>query len=215
MVEELFDKINLEGVKGILIDLDNTLYPYDINHERAMDKCIEECQQSLGISKDQFKDIFKLSRDAVHHSLNRQAASHSRLLYFQKFSEIYFGFTKPDFALDMEELYWSEFMSGMSFMPGVERFLKKVKEAGIKSCVVTDLTTQIQLRKWQKLDLGKYIDFMVTSEEAGIEKPDRIIFDMALAKLGLDARQTIMIGDNKEKDIKGAELMGIKSYLIG
>jgi putative hydrolase of the HAD superfamily len=55
---------------------------------------------------------------------------------------------------------------------------------------------------------------MLSSEEAGIEKPSPVIFGKALSKLNLKAEEVIMIGDNEEKDILGAEAMGIKSYLI-
>lgn len=214
MVKEIFENINLSGIKGILFDLDNTLYAYQPNHLRSMEKCAERCLRSYNITQAEFERCFKSAREKIHMELYGQAASHSRLLYFQRFSEIYFGFTNPVFALEMEELYWSEFLSGIMFNPGVEDFLKKAKKSGIKSCIITDLTTQIQFRKWQKLDLGRYIDFMVSSEEAGIEKPDNRIFEMALAKLGMKPEEVIAIGDSEEKDIKGAETMNIKAYLI-
>ncbi len=214
MVKQIFENIELKDLKGILIDLDDTLYPYPPNHHRSMDVCIKKCERDYNITREQFDTCFKSVREKIHIELFGQAASHSRLLYFQRFSEKYFGHTLPAFALEMEELYWSEFLSGMEFYPGAEDFLKRVKMAGIKSCIVTDLTAQIQFRKWQKLDLGRYIDFMVNSEEAGIEKPDACIFELALSKLGLKTGEVAMVGDNEEKDIKGAEAMGIKAYLI-
>ncbi len=214
MVKSVFEEIDLENIKGVLIDLDDTLYPYQLNHERSMLACINQCKSAYNISEQQFNDYFKPSRETVHHQLYGQAASHSRLLYFQKFGEKFFGYTNPAFSLDMEELYWSEFLSGMAFFPEAELFLKTLKEMNIKTCIVTDLTAQIQLRKWNKLKLGRYVDFMVSSEEAGIEKPDALIFEMALSKLGLEASQVIMIGDNETKDIAGSKALGIRSYLV-
>jgi HAD superfamily hydrolase (TIGR01549 family) len=214
MVKAIFEEIDLSGVKGVLMDLDDTLYPYTPNHLRSLNKCLWKCQEVYSITNKKFDEYFKSSRKEIHHELHGQAASHSRLLYFQRFSEMLFGFTNPGFALEMEELYWSEFLSGMSFYPEAEEFLKKLKPNGIKSCVVTDLTAQIQCKKWQQLDLGRYCDFMLSSEEAGIEKPSPVIFGKALSKLNLKAEEVIMIGDNEEKDILGAEAMGIKSYLI-
>lgn len=214
MVINAFENINLEGFKGVLIDLDNTLYSYTSNNARSMEKCILKCEQQYGISREQFDKCFHAGREQVHKELHGQAASHSRLLYFQKFSEMHFGKTNPAFALDMENQYWSDFLSGMAFFPGAEDFLKKIKILGLKSCIITDLTAQIQCQKWEKLGLGRYIDYMVSSEEAGIEKPDALIFEMALSKLGLRHEEVVMIGDNEEKDIRGAEAIGIRSYLI-
>jgi HAD superfamily hydrolase (TIGR01549 family) len=214
MVEEILGSIDLRGVKGVLIDLDNTLYPYETNHKRSMEKCVNRCEQHYGISRDNFMTLFRSSREDVHKQLFGQAASHSRLLYFQKFAESNYQYTDPLFALEMEELYWSEFLAGITFYQGVETFLQRIKTAGISSCIVTDLTSQIQFRKWQQLNLGRYIQYMVSSEEAGIEKPDPAIFNLALKKLSLNASEVIMIGDHPEKDIKGAESIGIKSYLV-
>ena len=68
-----------------------------------------------------------------------------------------------------------------------------------------------QVEKLKKLNLSKYIDFLVTSEEAGAEKPDKKIFNLALQKMKLSKSKVIMIGDNIKKDIKGAESIGIKA----
>jgi HAD superfamily hydrolase (TIGR01509 family) len=214
MVAHAFENIDLQGVKGVLIDLDNTLYSYTLNNERSIEKCALRSEHHYGISRQDFDLCFSRGREMVHRELHGQAASHSRLLYFQKFSEIHFGYSHPAFALDMEHLYWSDFVSGMTFYPGAEDFLKKIKMLGLKSCLVTDLTAQIQCQKWEKLGLGRYIDFMLSSEEAGIEKPDAHIFEKALFKLGLRHDEVVMIGDNEEKDILGAEAIGIKAYLI-
>ena len=40
------------------------------------------------------------------------------------------------------------------------------------------------------------------------------MFQNALEKLRLSSDQVIMIGDNVNKDISGAEEMGITSYLV-
>jgi putative hydrolase of the HAD superfamily len=136
------------------------------------------------------------------------------LLYAQKASENLFGKSNPQFALDIEETYWSVFLDTMVFNPGVEVFLQEAKDKGIKMCIVTDLTAQIQIRKWIKLDLGRFIDFLVSSEEAGIEKPGSYMFELAMEKLGVKPEECIMIGDSEEKDIKGAEVLGIKAYKV-
>jgi putative hydrolase of the HAD superfamily len=170
--------------------------------------------EKYGIKKEDFENAWKTGRNQVHKDLHCQGASHSRLLYVQKLYETHYNKTNPVFSLEMEETYWGTFLNTMEFKPGVEDFLQEAKDKGIKMCIVTDLTAQIQMRKWLKLDLGRYVDFLVSSEEAGIEKPGSYIFELALEKLGMKAEECIMIGDSDEKDIKGAEALGIKAYLV-
>lgn len=206
--------ISLYNIKAILLDLDDTLYAYKPCHYAGYEACKILASEKYRISNSDFESIWKIGRNKVHQDLHGQGASHSRLLYAQKASEVLFGKSNPQFALDMEETYWSVFLKKMVFNPGVEAFLREAKDKGIKMCIVTDLTAQIQMKKWLKLDLGRYIDFLVSSEEAGIEKPGKYIFELALEKLGVKAGDCIMIGDSEEKDVKGAEAMGIKGYLV-
>ncbi|MDP2175499.1 MAG: HAD family hydrolase [Bacteroidota bacterium] len=206
--------IPLSNIKAILLDLDDTLYAYKSCHQAAYEACMILASEKYNLFNSDFEAAWKAGRDKVHQDLHGQGASHSRLLYAQKVSEILFDKTNPQFALEIEETYWRTFLNNMKFKPEVEAFLIDAKSKGIKMCIVTDLTAQIQMRKWLKLDLGRYIDFLVSSEEAGIEKPGAYMFELAMKKLGVKAEECIMIGDSEEKDIKGAEALGIKAYLV-
>jgi putative hydrolase of the HAD superfamily len=206
--------IPLYNIKAILLDLDDTLYAYKPCHQAGYEACKVLASEKYSISNADFDTAWKIGRDKVHYDLHGQGASHSRLLYAQKASENLFGKSNPQFALDIEDTYWRVFLDTMAFNPGVEAFLQEAKDKGIKMCIVTDLTAQIQMRKWIKLDLGRFIDFLVSSEEAGIEKPGSYMFELAMEKLGVKAEECIMIGDSEEKDIKGAEALGIKAYKV-
>lgn len=206
--------ISLTHIKAILLDLDDTLYAYKPCHQAGYEACMILASDKYRISNSDFEAAWKTGRDIIHKDLHGQGASHSRLLYAQKASEILFGKTNPQFALEIEKTYWNTFLNNMEFNPGVEAFLIDAKSKGIKICIVTDLTAQIQMQKWIKLDLGRYIDFLVSSEEAGIEKPGKYMFELAMKKLGVKAEECIMIGDSEEKDIKGAEALGIKAYKV-
>ncbi len=80
--------------------------------------------------------------------------------------------------------------------------------------IVSDLTTHIQLRKIHKLGLSQYVDVLVTSEEAGSEKPHAIMFLLALNKLDVSPHEAIFVGDNPINDIEGANAVRMDSVLI-
>jgi putative hydrolase of the HAD superfamily len=206
--------IPLSNIKALLLDLDDTLYAYHPCHQAGYEACKALALDKYGIEVSDFENAWKIGRNSVHKDLHGQGASHSRLLYVQKLYENLHNQTNPSFSLEMEEIYWGTFLETMVFKPGVEAFLQEAKDKEIKMCIVTDLTAQIQMRKWMKLDLGRYIDFLVTSEEAGIEKPGAYMFELAMEKMGVKAEKCAMIGDSEEKDIKGAESIGIKAYKV-
>ena len=214
MVVTDWNDIDLNNIKGILLDLDNTLYTYDRPHQIAYEFCRTKALEDFKIEYSAFDSAWKVARNKVHNDLHGQGASHSRLLYFQKQYEFLFDVTNADYALQMESHYWSVFLDHIEWRTGAKNFLEKAKYLGLKICIVTDLTTSIQLKKWNKMGLYQFVQFMVSSEESGIEKPGKYIFELAMEKLKLIPENVIMIGDNEMKDILGAEALGIKSFLI-
>ena len=193
--------------KGILLDIDNTLYNYDITHKIAKNKVLEFCINELKLEKDVIENAYDVGRKKVHIELSETAASHNRLLYFQKMCEI-LNINSLDYAFKIYNIYWDTFLENMIPFDGIYVFLEKYKN---NICLVTDLTAHIQYRKIEKLKLNQFIDKVVTSEEAGREKPHPYMFMLALEKLNLGKDEVCMIGDSFKKDIFGASNLCIDS----
>ncbi|MFC2058875.1 HAD family hydrolase [Chloroflexota bacterium] len=64
------------------------------------------------------------------------------------------------------------------------------------------------------LGLDRYLDFVLTSLEAGSEKPHPPIFLAALKRAGVTASEAIHVGDLYYSDVVGAKSVGIKPLLI-
>lgn len=201
--------------KGVLLDIDNTLYKYDPCHEFAIKKCYEHFTEKVAkLSFEEFSSLYNSSKKRVHTDLHGQGSSHSRVLYFQKALEI--TLSKTDFQLTQyfDKLYWNSFFSQMKISESAAFFLKRCHENNVKICAVTDLIAAVQIQKIIYLNISSFFSFLVTSEEAGVEKPDPYIFKLAMEKLKLPAEDVIVIGDSMEKDIKGADNLNIKSHVI-
>ena len=67
------------------------------------------------------------------------------------------------------------------------------------------MTAHIQFRKLEKLSLLSFVDFVVTSEEAGCEKPEKSFYELCIEKAGCLPEECLMIGDSLEKDVLGAK----------
>ena len=55
---------------------------------------------------------------------------------------------------------------------------------------------------------------VITSEEAGVKKPDAEIFHYALRKTGALAQDSLMIGDDLEIDMAGARQLGMDQLYV-
>ncbi|HNK58817.1 MAG TPA: HAD-IA family hydrolase, partial [Leptospiraceae bacterium] len=137
-----------------------------------------------------------------------------RLLYAKEFCEA-FGLNPVQYAIPLENSYWKNYFPNMVLGEGVIEFLQELKRREKKIGLITDLTTEIQLKKLAFLKIDSYFDAIITSEEAGAEKPSSRIFELAIKKLNAQKLSSIMIGDNYEKDVLGARDFGISSYYFG
>ncbi|MEN9552349.1 MAG: hypothetical protein RI935_726 [Candidatus Parcubacteria bacterium] len=209
-----FEDIELKNIKGILIDFDNTLYEYALCHNQALDAVYRKVNKLKPLSFEEFLKHYSHAQKKVKENLGGTAASHSRILYFQNILEVIFGRTMIQEALTLEDLYWDVFSEVIIYHKEVIDFLKKAKNYTIKICLVTDLTATVQFRKMVASGSFSLFDYVVTSEEVGKEKPAKDVFCTALKKLELHADEVIMIGDDRNKDIQGAEACNIKAYQI-
>lgn len=188
----------------VLLDLDNTLYAYDPAHQAGMNGVRDHAYSQLRINGADFDSCFEDARTEIKQRLKTSAASHNRLLYFQRTLEKAGLATQPLAALQLEQVYWSAFLAAAALFDEVPEFLDDLRIAGVPVVIVTDLTAQIQLRKVLYFGLHRFLDWVVTSEEAGADKPAPAIFHLALAKIGGVEGAVWMIGDDSAKDIKGA-----------
>ena len=68
--------------------------------------------------------------------------------------------------------------------------------------------TELQTRKMQSAGIDGYFEGVVQSEDVGVNKPDRRLFDHALQVAGVPASEALMIGDDFAVDIVGARSAG-------
>lgn len=91
--------------------------------------------------------------------------------------------------------------------------LKALKTRGLTLGLVTNASRRMLLT-YDELGLEPYLDLVANSEEAGAEKPRPPIFLLALEKAGVTASESVLVGDQYELDILGAQGVGIAAVLI-
>lgn len=187
--------------KAVLLDLDNTLYSYDpAHHEGLRGAYLYYRRRIEKISWPVFRNAVHRARLVIHNRLKTQGASHARLLYFKTLLEMRQGRTDFVHTRALEQAYWQAYLKKMRVNSWVRSFLKFCRRHRKRVVIVTNQTAEIQLRKIRKLRIASWIDFLVTSEEAGIEKPHPKIFRLALQKAGCRASEAIVIGDDPRHD---------------
>ena len=199
-------------IKAVIFDIDGTLYSYVENDKIAVKKLCEYAEKVLNVEEKEFRKIYQEARRIVKEErLTDGGARHSRVLFFQTALEL-LGENPFCHVLEMYDIYWNNFLANMKPFEGAAEFIEKLHRAGKKIALCTDMTAHIQYRKIKQLGLNKFIDFMVTSEETGLEKPAKIMFELALKKMNVSAAETAYFGDSPERDIEGAANVDIKPF---
>lgn len=198
----------MERIKTVIFDLDNTLYNYTKADLAAKQALYAYCESRFGLSEEEAESLQKEMFQRQQKEMHGQAASHSRLIRHQMMLE---KLEKPLFphALAMCSAYWDTFFDAMEIEPGVTELLRALKLYGIRIGCGTNMTTWVQYEKIRRLKFGPYIDFMVTSEEAGQEKPGMGFYACLLQRTGCPPEECIFIGDNYEFDFKASENAGM------
>lgn len=91
--------------------------------------------------------------------------------------------------------------------------LKALKKREIRIAVVSNLRNDMGAL-FGRLGISSYLDYTITSEEAGSEKPHPAIFHLALNRAGVEASEAVHVGDQYNSDVVGAQRVGIQPVLI-
>lgn len=88
--------------------------------------------------------------------------------------------------------------------------LLNVLKGKVKLGIITNGFIELQQVRLERTGLRSYFDVLVISEQVGLAKPHRGIFEHALSLMGHPAReQVLMVGDNPDSDILGGLNAGL------
>lgn len=193
-------------IKGIIFDLDNTIYNYTDAHNNALNILLNHISLNYNINIEQL-DYNKYNKIIKNNLGDNTASSHNKILTIKLLCE---DLLIPcNDLIKLYEIYNTTFLDNMKCYDNVIDFLKLCKKNNIKICILTDYSTEFTYRKIEKLSIFEYINYIITSEEVGYDKPNKLMFYTALDKLKLNKNEVLMIGDNYEKDIIGANNIDI------
>ncbi len=96
-------------------------------------------------------------------------------------------------------------------LPCIERIHRRKLKMGIVSNIQSEERLRTELKTIGLLD---FFPSLVASGTVGMEKPQREIFDLGARKIGLEPREILFVGDDLERDYKGALGAGMNPVLV-
>lgn len=195
-------------------DLDDCLFDSTGLSERARIKGID-AMIKLGLKLDR-KNAINLLNEIVNEYGSNSSKHYD--YFIRRLNTI------EDFSISFNEqykyiaaavmAYHQEKIDSIKLYDDVKPTLKKIKDMGIKSAIISDGIPIKQYEKILRLKIDKFVDLIVITDEIGIRKPNPKLFEYFLEKFGVKGNETIYVGDNIEKDIIPANLNNIYTIYI-
>lgn len=205
------ESLTRPAIQVVVFDLDHTLYDYPSSHQAGLDALEPVLGPRLGWSRSQIEEAYNHARSSLFEDLGPIASAHSRSLYLKRVVEAAQGYSLGSLILDAEDAYWQGYFEKVTPLPGAQEVLETLRRRGFRLGMLTNLTNRLQLEKLRALGFEDHFERIVTSEEAGIDKPHPGAFDFLRRAFELPPESFLMVGDDFENDIQGASRAGMAS----
>jgi len=194
-------------MQAILFDLDGTLCELKGDFKKIF---MAGCAQIFDDHPEvMYETVYPFWRKAI----KQEGPSNAIDLLEKAFHEA--GVEDEYDYVTVAQLLIEKYAAHVKLNKGAEKVLQDFAST-YKLGLITNGPFDMQQAVIERLGIKKYFDVLIISGdfEVGIRKPDKKIFQIALDRLGVDSSDATMIGDSYEKDLVGAEDLGINTILV-
>ncbi len=194
--------------RNIFIDLDDTIWDFTANSHVSL----EIMYRDLDIARiypdyDAFSSAY-YAKNSELWALYHHGKIEKDFLIIERYAHLLrtIGYIDIDnrLAQRMNEYYLDTLALQTQLVPYAIELLDYLTQRGYNLYILSNGFIEVQHKKLQSAGIEDYFERMVLSDEIGINKPDRRLFDYALEVTHSQAADTLMIGDNYDADILGA-----------
>lgn len=197
-------------IRTVFVDLDDTLWATQENHRDCLQTFYHE--ENWGRAYPSFEAFMQayLPINQRQWDLYRDGKIDKYRLTIDRFAPVLapVGYASDEEVLRFSNAFLARAAQHTKVEPGAHQLLAYLQEL-YKVVVVSNGFGQVQRAKMQAAGLLCYVDHIILSEEVGVNKPNKAIFNYALSRTKARRSETIMLGDAWDTDIVGATGAGM------
>jgi putative hydrolase of the HAD superfamily len=200
--------MKFKGITDIFFDLDHTLWDFEKNSALTFRKIFEA--NSVAANVDDFLEHYvpinlKYWRLYREDKIAKEDLRHARLNETFKAINVK---VKDDLVYKLADDYITHLSSFNNLFENTFEILDYLSK-NYRLHIITNGFDEVQHKKMTNSNIVHYFETVTNSENAGVKKPNPIIFNYALNLANTRANTSVMIGDSYEADIIGAINIGM------
>ncbi|MBN1651670.1 MAG: YjjG family noncanonical pyrimidine nucleotidase [Bacteroidales bacterium] len=202
--------------KHLFIDLDRTLWDFDSNALITLGELFDTYQlKEKGIASfDCFLTYYKAYNQTLWDEYKNGKITKAYLSVERFYGSLKnFGIDNYEMAKQMAAAYIRISPTKTKLFPQALEVVESLSKK-YHLHIITNGFSEVQFVKVKNSGLAPFFDTIITSEMAGVQKPNAKIFQYSLEKTGAKPIESIMIGDDLEADILGAKNVGIDQIYV-
>ena len=190
-------------IKAVIFDLDNTLLDFMKMKDYAVKAAIAGMiEAGLDIDPDEsYKTIIGIYEKEGWE--NQQV--------FNDFLNKTIGEVNNKYLAAGIVAYRRAREANLLLYPNVNHTLVELIKMSVKLAVISDAPSREAWMRIYYLNLHHHFDVVLTFDDTNARKPSPIPFEMALSQLNIDPKEALMVGDWPERDVVGANNLGIRT----
>ncbi|MFH1212395.1 MAG: HAD family hydrolase [Candidatus Woesearchaeota archaeon] len=194
----------------IIFDFDNTLEQWLVPETEAKVEIATELSKKYQFNVSDFLQKWR-EVDNNPSGVKREDTVPWDFSRERRFQVLFKGFNIPEDPKKFEKKYWNIMNKKVSLFPNVKKTLDELKKRGIRMIILSDSggAGEDKTKRIEILGIKKYFDFIFTSNDFGMNKPNRKIYDEIIKRTGLDPKKTISIGDDPLADLFMCKKLGM------
>jgi len=195
----------------IFLDLDNTLFDFEKSEKNALISTAKHF--GLDDIYDLFEKTYHEVNKSLWHKLEMGECS-GDVIKIERFVQLVNRLELTCDALAMSDYYIQRLGEGIEMFPFASEVCEVLSKK-YKLVAVTNGIKVVQENRMKRSGLLNYFEAVIISEDVGYSKPNPLIFEIAMHKIGhLDKKSVLMIGDSLKVDILGAHTAGFDTCWV-
>lgn len=205
------EKINLENFRGLIWDLDGTIYDISEAIKKAVDDSIEKYEMNVN-PDDVLEEIAHLIEEIQNYPVPKILLNSYELLKV-KFLEGISFFKKLRIAIYLFNQFNKYKEAESTIFKGVDELIAKIYDKKLRLAILTNNKSQYAEEVLEKFNLTEYFDTIIGFNDVSEVKPSPEGIQIILKKWNLKPVDTIFIGD-MTTDIEAGKAAKVKMVCV-